>query len=63
MGRKPVDITLVVGELAIIGQYNTENGISATTLVELFRPAPLVRELPQYLSRVLEISRRRYLRA
>ena len=60
---KPIDITLVVGELRDRGQYNAEGGVSATTLVELFRPAPLVRELPQYVSRVLEISRRRYLRA
>ena len=60
---KPVDVTLVVGELRNRGQYNAEDGVSAATLVELFRPAPLVRELPQYLSRVLEISRRRCLRA
>ena len=60
---KPIDITLLVGELRDRGQYNTEDGVSATTLVELFRPVPLVRELPQYLSRVLEISRRRCSRA
>ena len=42
---------------------HAEDGVSAATLVELFRPPPLVRELPQYLSRVLEISRRRCLRA
>jgi len=60
---KPIDITLLVGELRDSGQYGAENGVSAATLVELFRPAPLVRELPQYLSRVLEISRQRYLRA
>ena len=34
---KPIDITLVVGELRDSGQYNTEDGVSATTLVELFR--------------------------
>ena len=56
---KPVDVTLVVGELRDSGQYGAENGVSAATLVELFRPVPLVRELPQYLSRILEISRRR----
>ena len=60
---KPIDVTLVVGALRDRGRYNAEDGVSATTLVELFRPAPLVRELPQHLSRVLEISRRRYVRA
>ena len=60
---KPVDATLLVGELRDRGQYNAKDGVSAATLVELFRPAPLVRELPQYLSRVLEISRRSGLRA
>ena len=60
---KPIDVALLVGELRDGGQYNAEHGVSAATLVELFRPAPLVRELPQYLSRVLEISRRRCLRA
>ena len=59
---KPIDVTLVVGELRDSGQYNAEDGVSTATLVELFRPAPLVRELPQFLSRVLEISRRRCLR-
>ena len=56
---KPIDVTLVVGELRDRGQYGAANSVSATTLVELFRPAPLVRELPQYLSRVLEVSRPR----
>ena len=60
---KPIDVTLLVGELRDRGQFNAEGGVLAATLVELFRPAPLVRELPQYLSRVLEISRRRCLRA
>ena len=59
----PVDVMLVVGELRDSGQYGAEHGVSATTLVELFRPAPLVRELPQYLSRLLEVSRRRCVRA
>ena len=60
---KPIDITLLVGELRDSGQYNAEDGVSAATLVELFRPVPLVRELPRYLSRVLGISRRRCSRA
>ena len=60
---KPVNVTQLVSELRDRGQYGTKNGVSAATLVELFRPAPLVRELPQYLSRVLEISRRCCLRA
>jgi replicative DNA helicase len=55
----PIDVALVVGELCDRGQYGAEDVVSAATLVELFRPAPL----PQYLSRVLEISRRRCLRA
>ena len=56
---KPIDVTLVVGELRDRGQYNAEGGVSAATLVDLFRPAPLVSELPQHVSRVLEISHRR----
>ena len=59
---KPIDVRLVVGELRDCGQYNAEDGVTAATLAELFRPAPLVCELPQYLSRVLKISRRRCLR-
>ncbi len=54
---KSIDATLLVGMLRDRGKYNAEGGVSAVTLVELFRPAPLVCELPQYLSRVLEISR------
>ena len=53
----PIDVTLLVGELRDSGQYNAEGGVSAATLVELFRPAPLIRELPQYLSHALEMSR------
>ena len=60
---KPINVTLLVGELRDAGQYGAEGGVSAATLAELFRPVPLVRELPQYLSRVLEVSRRRCLRA
>jgi replicative DNA helicase len=59
----PIDVTLLVGELRESGRYGAKNGVSMAMLVELFRPAPLVRELPQYVSRVLEISRRRFLRA
>ena len=57
---KPIDITLVVGELRDSGQYNAEDGVSATTLVELFRLFPLVRHLPYYVERVAEMSQRRW---
>ena len=56
---KPVDVTLVVGELHNRGQYNAEDGVSAATLVELFRLFPLVSELPFYVERVAEMSEQR----
>ena len=34
---QPSDITLVVGELRNRGRYNAVDGVSAATLVELFR--------------------------
>ena len=58
---KPVDVTLVVGELRDSGQYNAEGGVTSATLAELLRPAPLVRELPYYVQRVAEMSERRRL--
>jgi replicative DNA helicase len=56
---KPIDVTLVVGELGDSGQYDAEDGVSATTLVELFRLFPVVRHLPCYVERVAEMSERR----
>ena len=56
---KPVDVTLVVGELRDCGWYNAEDGVSAATLVELFRLLPLVRHLHHYVDRVAEMSQRR----
>jgi len=56
---KPIDITLLVGELRDRGQYGAADGVSATTLVEPFRLLPLVWHLPLYLERVAEMSERR----
>jgi replicative DNA helicase len=56
---KPIDVTLVVGELRDSGQYNAEDGVSAVTLAELFRLFPLVRHMPFYVERVAEMSQRR----
>ena len=56
----PPDPTKVVGELRVAGLYNAEDGVSAATLVDLFQLLPLVRHLPHYLDRVLEMSRRRH---
>ena len=56
---KPIDVTLFVSQLRDSGQYNTEDGVSAATLVELFRPAPLVRKLPYYVERVAKMSQQR----
>ena len=56
---KPIDVTLLVGELRDSGQYNAEDGVSAATLVELFRLVPMVRHLPCYVERVAEMSQRR----
>ena len=58
---KSIEITLLVGGLRNRGQYNTENGVSAATLVELFRLFPLVRHLPFYVERVTDMSERRRL--
>ena len=55
---RPIDVTLLVGELRDSGKYNAEGGVSAATLVELFRLFPLVRHLPYYLERVAEMSAR-----
>jgi hypothetical protein len=43
-------IAIAVGKLRDSSQYNSEHGITAATLAEPFRPAPLVHELLQYLS-------------
>ena len=56
---KPVDVSLLVGVLRDRGKYNAENGVSAATLVELFRLLPLVRRLHHYVDRVAEMSQRR----
>ena len=56
---RPIDVTLLVGELRDGGQYNAQNGVSAATLVELFRLLPLVRRLHHYVDRVAEMSQRR----
>ena len=55
----PPEITLVVAELLKAGQYNTDQGVSAVELVNLFQQSPLVRDLDRYLARVVEISHRR----
>ena len=34
---KPINVTLLVGELRDRRHYNAEDGVSAATLVELFR--------------------------
>ena len=52
---KPIDVTLLVGELHDSGQYDMEDGVSATTLVDLFRLFPLACNLPHYLERVVEM--------
>ena len=50
---------MLVGELRDSGQYNAEGGVSAATLIELFRPAPLVRHLPFYVERIAKMLQRR----
>jgi replicative DNA helicase len=52
---KPIDVALLVGELRDRGQYNAVDGVSAATLVELYRLFPLVRHLPYYVERVAEM--------
>ena len=59
----PPDATRLVGELCATGQYNGEHGVSVAALVDLFRLFPLVQHLPQYLDRLLEMSRRRHEKA
>ena len=56
---KPIDVTLLVGELRDGGPYGAEGGVSATTLLELFRQFSMVRHLLYYMERVAEMSRRR----
>ena len=56
----PPDATKAVGELSDAGLFNVEDGVSAMTLVDLFRLFPLVQHLPHYLDRVLEMSHRRH---
>ena len=41
------------------GRYGAEDGVSATTLLELFRLPPMVWYLPFYVERVAERSQRR----
>ena len=55
----PADATLVLGELHDSGQYNVEDGVSTTTLLNLFQLLPLVQHLPYYVQRVGEMTRRR----
>ncbi len=49
----PFDATLLVGELRDRGQYNVEDGVSAATLVNLFRLFPLACNLSHYMERVV----------
>jgi hypothetical protein len=56
---KPVDITLVVGELRNRGRYGEDDGVSAAMLIELFRQFPILWHLPFYVERVAEMSERR----
>jgi replicative DNA helicase len=56
----PADATLVVGELRDRGQYNVDEGISTTTLVDLFKLFPLACHLPFYLERVVAVAQRRH---
>jgi replicative DNA helicase len=53
---KSIEVTRVVGEQRNRGQYCAENGVSAVTLVELYRLFPMVRHLPYYVERVAEMS-------
>lgn len=53
---KPIDITLLVGELSDAGHCNTD--VPVATLFELFRLLPLVRHFDHYVARVVEVSRR-----
>jgi replicative DNA helicase len=55
---KPIDVTLLVGELRDARQYNTAGGITADTLLELYRLFPMVRNLDHYVDRVVEMLRR-----
>ena len=55
---KPIDVTLLVGALRDASQYNTAGGVTANTLVELYRLFPMVRNLDHYVDRVTEMSRR-----
>ena len=55
----PPEITLVIAELQKARQYNTNPGVSAVTLANLFQDLPLVRDLDYYLACVVETSRRR----
>jgi replicative DNA helicase len=56
----PIDITLLVGELRDFGEYNRDNGVNATTLVNLYRLYPVPSNLPYYIGRVKEMGRRRH---
>ena len=55
---KPIDVTLLVGALRDAGQYNTDGGVTANTLVELYCLFPMVRNLNHYVERVAKMSRR-----
>ena len=53
------ETTLVIAELQEAGQYNTNQGVSAVTLTNLFQQSPLVRDLDHSLARAVKTSRRR----
>ena len=38
------------------GQYNTDGGVTANTLLELYRQFPMARNLDHYMERVAEMS-------
>jgi replicative DNA helicase len=58
----PPDITMLIGELRDTKEYghNTDPGVCAHDLVELFRLYPAVWCLSYYIGRIAEISRRRH---
>ena len=55
---KPIDVTFLVGALRDASQYNTAGGVTAITLLELYRLFPTVRNLDHYIDRVAKMSRR-----
>ena len=50
----------MVGELRDGGHYNVDEGVSETTLVDLFKLFPMACHLHFYLDRVVAVAQRRH---